>query len=388
MARKNIVLFFEYFSSIHFNKDPFLVPYYLGKLMNYDVSILYPILSEKDILPQEHRNVKLLPFYRKGNSASPYSEQYQDVLQYIKENAKEIHVLMLFFGSDISKLFMKIYRKYNPDGKIYIKLDIDPYTIKRRKDAPLWKRIYSWARCAFWRRPFLWTADVVSCETRMAYELLIENIQPSNWTNNVLTYVPNGIDNEELAELGYDKPCNNSEKEKIILTVGRLGTYQKNTEMILDALEKINLKDWKFYFVGSVEEGFENVVSQYMLRHPEWKERVIWTGPLSERFSLYDLYKHATVFVLSSRYESYGIVYTEAKFFADYIITTPVGACEDIIENGKYGEIVSIEDAEELASALNAIITKKTNMTMISEAERKKLSWEYCLKEVAEKLKK
>ncbi len=388
MTKKNIVLFFEYFSHIHLNKDPFLVPYYLGKLMNYDVSILYPISNEKDILPQEHRKVKLIPFYKKGNTDSLYAEQYQDALKYINEKAQNIHILMLFFGSDISKLFMNTYKKSNPDGKVYIKLDIDPYAIKRREDTPFWKRVYSWTRCRFWRRPFLWRADVVSCETKLAYRLLIENIQPSNWANDVLTYVPNGIDIEELEELGYNTTCDNFEKEKIMLTVGRLGTHQKNTEMILDALEKVDLRDWKFYFVGSIEEGFENVISRYTLRHPEWQDHVIWTGPLSDRASLYDLYKRAKVFVLPSRYESYGIVYTEAKFFDDYIITTPVGASKDIIENGKYGEIISTEDTEGLAFAMNSIIKKDINMTMISEIERKKLTWEYCLQEVATKLQK
>ena len=43
-----------------------------------------------------------------------------------------------------------------------------------------------------------------------------------------------------------------------MITVGRLGTYQKNTEMLLNALDLMELRDWKVYFrgFGLFFEGF------------------------------------------------------------------------------------------------------------------------------------
>ena len=42
-----------------------------------------------------------------------------------------------------------------------------------------------------------------------------------------------------------------------MITVGRLGTYQKNTEMLLNALDLMELRDWKVYLIGSISEDLD-----------------------------------------------------------------------------------------------------------------------------------
>lgn len=40
--KKNLTLLFYDFEEFHFGKDVFLVPYYLGILYDYSVTIVYP----------------------------------------------------------------------------------------------------------------------------------------------------------------------------------------------------------------------------------------------------------------------------------------------------------------------------------------------------------
>ena len=60
MAKKHFTLIFEYFSQEHLGKDPFMVPYYLGKLLDCEVSIVYPAADNNKDLPRELKGVKLI----------------------------------------------------------------------------------------------------------------------------------------------------------------------------------------------------------------------------------------------------------------------------------------------------------------------------------------
>ena len=355
--------------------------------MGYDVEILYPLSESRESLPSEYRGVKLVPFDLHSRKHKNLQEQYFNAIRYVEQHGREIDLLILYFGSDLSKLFIKRFKQVNPEGKVYIKLDVNPLTIEKRSEKPLWYRVFRWLRCAVWRRPFLWRADVVSCETKVAYDEICKNFEPSKWCRQKLLYVPNGIDEEMIEELGFSKQIKGG-KEKIILTVGRLGTYEKNTEMILAALEKIDLKDWSFYFVGSIEKEFEEVKAKYMEKHPEWNDHVIWTGPIFDRKELYQLYERATALVLTSRFESFGLVFTEAQRFGNYIISTPVGAVYDVIDGGRYGKIVSQEDSAGLARAITDVIAGKIDTDVFAQFDVNSLSWNNRLKEVVERLNK
>ena len=39
----NLTLIFRCFEEVHLGKDVFLVPYYLGKRLGYEVTIVYPL---------------------------------------------------------------------------------------------------------------------------------------------------------------------------------------------------------------------------------------------------------------------------------------------------------------------------------------------------------
>lgn len=378
--RKHLLLFFQYFQEIHFVKDPFMVPYFLGKRLGCEVTILYPRLSVNNNLPACYKGVKLLPITICESETSP-EKKYSNVIKYIYEKSKEIDILMLFFGDTISELIAEIYKRGNKKGKIYVKLDMDPYNTWGLWMLPYWKRPLSWLKQTCKRRNFIKSVDVASCETTLAYKKIKSGMIPSHNYGRKLVLVPNGIDEGEIKEMGFGD-SRFEIKENIMITVGRLGTHQKNTETLLAALAKLEMKDWKFYMIGSIEDKFKNTIIKFQKEHPALSNKIKWLGPIKDRRELYSIFNRSKVFVLPSRHESFALVFTEAQRFSNYIITTPVGAALDVVGE-KCGKIVPIDDSDALAEAMQNVINGKTDVNVFSEFDVTQLSWEYRIEPVA-----
>lgn len=151
-------------------------------------------------------------------------------------------------------------------------------------------------------------------------------------------YLPNGFFSD-LADIDLSK----IKKEKIILTVGRLGTYQKNTELLVETI--INLQDkldgWKVYLVGPMTGNFKKYLEDILLKYPKLREIIIVIGNISDKEELYKIYAKSSIFVLTSRFEGSPLVVPEAMHFSCFpIITDCFPAIGDVIPNDLYGYIV------------------------------------------------
>ena len=288
---------------------------------------------------------------------------------------------MLFFGDFLSEILLKAYKKQNPQGKVYIKLDINPYAIRTK----FWEYPFDWLINNIIRRKYFSLVNVASCETQLAYDKIVSGRIRHRKFGSKLVLAPNGVDEEEIKMMGFDKP-EFSQQDNIILTVGRLGTYEKKTEMLLDAIAKLKLRDWKIYMIGPVDERFTCKKESFMRTHPDLAESVVWTGAITNRQGLYGLLNKSKVFVLTSRFESYGLVLIEAHRFGNYMISTQVGAAHEII-NDTYGQIVPSGDSKQLADSLQGVIDNKTVLNDVyNHFEYEKLSWENRLRKVVEAL--
>ena len=172
-------------------------------------------------------------------------------------------------------------------------------------------------------------------------------------------YLPNGYDNEIIDKIKV-KPL--EEKENIILTVGRLGTEAKNTELLLETLKEIDLQDWKVYLVGSIDKGFIDYKEKFFKENPNLVDKIIFVGEIKDRAELYKYYNRARVFVLPSRWESFGIVMVEAMAFGNYIITSNTCAAKDITNNSEIGKIIEIDSKKELEEEIIKVISGKINL--------------------------
>jgi glycosyltransferase involved in cell wall biosynthesis len=163
-----------------------------------------------------------------------------------------------------------------------------------------------------------------------------------------LKILPSGTDFFQLKELGFEHP-QKTNKENIIITVGRIGSEQKNNEMSLEALNGLDLKEWKFVFIGPIEKDFLPCTKNL-------PNNIIFTGNIADRTEIYNWYKKAKVFCLTSKWESWCLAMADSLYFGCEIISTNVGCFEDIT-NKEFG--YEIKNANDLRNILQKIINKE-----------------------------
>jgi glycosyltransferase involved in cell wall biosynthesis len=146
----------------------------------------------------------------------------------------------------------------------------------------------------------------------------------------------------------------------LIITAGRIGSPEKNNELLLNSLPKIDLKKWSVVFIGPISPDFQIKLEKFYLENPALKNNVRFIGEITAKEELYDWYNRAKIFCLTSRWESFGIVLVEALYFGNYIITTDISSAETITNNKKNGSIIMHE--HDLIEELTNIINGKKNI--------------------------
>lgn len=384
---KNITLFFENLNPEHLGKDPILVPYYLGKLLNCSVSIVYPKTNSNSGMPPVYKGMNLIPIELSSKTNFFFIEgKYLKIYKYIWNNARNIDYFMRFFHCDLTEVSCLIYKFRNPQGKIYVKMDKGPINIKQEEDKrTLYRYILHQCRRLIDKWYFK-SVDVITCETSKTYDMIMSSKNSWYQWGRKLSVMENGFD-EELLGTMHIKERSFSEKENVMITVARLGTPPKNTEFLLQVLANIDLKDWKFYLIGPIEEKFKKQIDLFYEEHPDKIDNVIFSGAVTDKRELWEFYNRSKVFVLTSRYESSGLVFYEAKRFKNYVVSTAVGAIDDIIDEGKYGCVFEQNDTIGLANILQSIVdgTKDIEGAYLNYSPQI-LSWENRLTPLSQKL--
>lgn len=141
-------------------------------------------------------------------------------------------------------------------------------------------------------------------------------------------------------------------ESKEILSVGRL-TEQKGFDILID-VAKIVLNehpDWKWRVVGEGEdrEKLQKKINKYNL-----EDKLILCGNVD---NIDEYYIKSSMYVLTSRYEGFGLVLTEAKSHHLPCVSfkCPAGPSE-IIKDGINGCLVECFDVENMADKINILI--------------------------------
>ncbi len=360
----------EEFEYTWLGKDNGMIPIYMSELYKYDSKIIAHNLK-KD-LPDFERGVEFIKIKRVFSFLGNFAywvkllKRYK-VLKYLMKNAKKIDVLMLFHVSRCSYWNTYFYKKFNPMGKVYVKADFNlgvyqkelsvinssPKNLKeffrKRRETKEYNK----------RKKLIPLVNLISYESLEAYNFMKDSYAGIE-TKGKTIYLPNGYDNLFIEKNFRIKEF--KEKENIILTVGRLGTKEKNTELLLESLKEIDLKDWKVVLIGSETEELLKYKEKYFKENPELKEKIIFTGEIKDRKELYEYYNKSKVFVLPSKWESFGIVMVEAMAFGNYVITSNTCAANDITNHNNIGKIIEIDSKIELENSLKESINGNINL--------------------------
>lgn len=142
-------------------------------------------------------------------------------------------------------------------------------------------------------------------------------------------------------------------KEKIILAAGRLDAWHyKGFDLLLKAWAKLqsDFPEWKLKIAG----GGDNLSLVKLCANLNISNRVEFPGFIN----LKKEYEKAEVFVLSSRYEGFGMVLTEAMSQGCACIACDYkGRQSEIINNESQGVTCFPEDENKLADALRRVLS-------------------------------
>lgn len=330
-----------------------LIPYTLVHDFNYSATIVtYNNNDNYDDPNIEGVNVEFLKKY--------FNNPTIDGCLYLIKNAKKIDILHTFFWKKENYFWFFIYKLFNKNGKIYVTIDADE---RIKIDEMINKGIKGKIK-----KYFLSQCTLISTETRDVYNWMKKNWYPD------IKYIPYGV-------LPPTKKINYKDKENIIITVGRIGTYQKANEILLEAFKKSypKLSNWKLKLIGPIEEEFKEYINNFYNENPNLKNIVEFTGPIYDRKQLADEYNKAKIFCLTSRYESFGLVLSEAASRGCYLLSSDIASAYDLTDNEKYGSIFKMENSDDLSDKLVKICNDekliKKNCCDIQEYIRKNFTW-------------
>jgi glycosyltransferase involved in cell wall biosynthesis len=140
----------------------------------------------------------------------------------------------------------------------------------------------------------------------------------------------------------------------MLLTVGAI-VPRKGYDVLVEALARLKDHLWRLVIVGDNTRNPETVarLDEDIVRYG-LSDRIEIVGPVPEE-DLAELYAEADLFVLPSRFEGYGMAYTEAVTHGVPVVGTNAGAIPDTVPPGA-GILIPPDDVDALANTLRQLI--------------------------------
>lgn len=175
--------------------------------------------------------------------------------------------------------------------------------------------------------------------------------------------------------------------EKVVIAVGRYN-FQKDLTNLLDAWNLVEKDGWKLWLVG---DGEDRPILESKIKALNMQDSVVLGKATCD---IREVYKHASLLVMSSRYEGLPMVLLEAQAAGLPIVSY---ACKcgprDVITNGVDGFLVEQGDVEELARKMSIVMQDDSVRKRMGAAAYKAsdrfdeclimLKWEQLFKELS-----
>lgn len=288
-----------------------------------------------------------------------YNGSVEDTKLFIQNHATNYDVIMFFnYGSTVYKL-AKLCKKINPNIAVYSKLDMGQGGFLHF--SPNRNFINLRSRFEAFKSRYI---DFFTVETKEYYNTL----KDTPMFKGRLHYLPNGV-----STLGIDDATVNiDQKENIVITVGRLGIYEKNTELFLDSILDIpdNLRtQWKFFFVGPQTKEFSQYITKFLEDNPMLASNIVQLGNITDRNELSNVLKKSKIICMPSRTESTCIATLEGMYFGCVPIISRYSAfVKDTTNNESIGKVVDDYTSSGFAKAI--VEYMKDEVHLRSEIEK------------------
>lgn len=201
--------------------------------------------------------------------------------------------------------------------------------------------------------------------------------------------IPNSIDMKQILNLSARQEGIPSKNFSLrIVSVGRLYPA-KGFDLLLEALARLRTRaphlNFEAWIIG---EGPERTNLETQIQKLGLEK---WVKLAGHTTNPYAWMASADLFVSSSRWEAFGIVIAEALAVGCPVLATATDGARDIIEHGKDGWIVPIEDPQALADALYKLLTNKRlreNLSKHGKEKAKQFDISFIVQRYVEEIKK
>jgi glycosyltransferase involved in cell wall biosynthesis len=208
---------------------------------------------------------------------------------------------------------------------------------------------------------------LVASETA-ALARAVHVIVPSPFTARTLTgdfAVPPDRITVALPGFPPPDPVRTPADPPLVLSVGLLAP-RKGHDTLIDALAQIEDLPWQAVIVGAAHDPAH--AAALHARAASLGDRLVFRG-LVDPAGLTDLFRSAHVFALASRYEGYGMVFSEAICHGLPVVGCAVGAVPDTVPVGA-GHLVPPGDTAAFAAALRRLLTDPVHHAACASAAR------------------
>jgi len=196
-----------------------------------------------------------------------------------------------------------------------------------------------------------------------------------NKFNQYFILIPN------IVNINFFKPINQLRKKEFnFINIGFLNE-NKNQSMLIKAFTSsfIGQLDIKLTIVG---DGSEYVRLRTLIKQLNMQKQIQLYGR-ANREQVRNLLQNSDAFVLSSKYETFGIVVIEALSCGLPVVVTKCGGVEDIVVSSKLGLISDINQKCLSENLINLLKNKSNyNKNYISEYVKNNFSEEVVIKRV------
>jgi len=164
----------------------------------------------------------------------------------------------------------------------------------------------------------------------------------SKYSDNVIKiYNPITLKNDE----SYHSSLNNH----VISVVSRIDPFHKGLDYLSEIASRLP-DDWKISIAGS---GSKKKLKEFnkLITKNNAEKKIVYNGNLYGK-ALKKHYLKSSIYLMTSRYEGFGLVLLEAMNFGLPIIAFSQSGSKEILNNGKYGILVSNGDVEAMYEKL------------------------------------
>jgi len=193
--------------------------------------------------------------------------------------------------------------------------------------------------------------------------------------------LPNAVD------IDYFSPSGPRE-DNLVLFVGRI-SYIKGVHVLMESLSHlrdpihlviIGPPDWDHKYVESMKKLIDK-------ENKKGKHRITYLDG-QDQSTLLGWYRKATIFVLPSLIEAFGVTLLEALSCGTPVVASNVGGIPEIIHDNEDGVIIPPNKSTELAHAIQRLLDDKKTRSFLGQNGREKVTKNFSKKTTIRKLLK